>query len=96
MPHLPLSPSPFPPTHTGVSLGGHEVSSYHPSSLGKADRSQEVCALCWEHQSEGEWLYCALQSGVVQRFNCQERTFEAECDCTGGEGVFVGLGKHEE
>ena len=33
---------------------------------------------------------------MVQCFNCKERVFTAECDCTGGEGSFVGLGKHEE
>ena len=71
------------------------VTSYH-KSMETADRSQEVCAMCWEHGAEGEMLYCGLKNGLVQRFNCHERVFEAECDCTGGKGVFVGLGKHEE
>ena len=52
--------------------------------------------MCWEAGGEEEGLYCGLKSGVVQRFSCQERVFEAECDCTEGQGTFVGLGKHEE
>ena len=79
----------------GVTLANGEVTSYHHASLEMADRSQEVCAMCWEHDGEGEGLYCGLKNGVVQRFGCRERVFEAECDCTGGEGTFVGLGKHE-
>ncbi len=52
--------------------------------------------MCWEHEAEGEVLYCGLKNGLVQRFSCQGRVFEAECDCTGGEGSFVGLGRHGE
>ena len=52
--------------------------------------------MCWEHEARGQVLYCALRSGLVQRFSCQERQFQAECDCTGGEGTFVGLGKQQE
>lgn len=80
----------------GVSLANGEVTNYHHASLEVADRSQEVCAMCWEHSGKGEGLYCGLRNGVVQRFGCRERVFEAECDCTGGEGTFVGLGKHQE
>ena len=41
-------------------------------------------------------LYAGLRSGKVLCFNCTERMFTAGCDCTGGEGTLVGLGKHEE
>lgn len=77
-------------------MSTHEVTSYYHNSLETADRTQEVCAMCWEHEAEGEVLYCGLRNGMVQRFNCQGRVFEAECDCTGGEGTFVGLGRHGE
>ena len=51
--------------------------------------------MCWEYRSK-ESLYCGLRNGMVQRFSCCDRIFTAECDCTGGNGEFVGLGKHEE
>ncbi len=51
--------------------------------------------MCWEGESR-DTLYCGRRDGIVQRFSCQDRLFSAECDCTGGEGQFVGLGKHEE
>ena len=41
-------------------------------------------------------LYAGLRSGKVLCFSCSERTFTASCDCTGGEGTLVGLGKNEE
>ena len=41
-------------------------------------------------------LYAGLRSGKVLCFSCTERIFTASCDCTGGEGTLVGLGKHEE
>lgn len=79
----------------GVSLATGEVTSYH-KCLESSDRTQEVCAMCWEDQAEGEVLYCALKNGLVQRFSCRERVFQAECDCTGGEGTFVGVGMQEK
>jgi len=41
-------------------------------------------------------LYAGLRNGKVQCFNCSEKIFTTECDCTGGEGTLVGLGKHKE
>ena len=41
-------------------------------------------------------LYAGLRNGKVQCFSCTEKVFTTECDCTGGEGTLVGLGKHEE
>lgn len=41
-------------------------------------------------------LYAGLRNGKVQCFSCTEKIFTTECDCTGGEGTLVGLGKHEE
>lgn len=94
-----LLPSPDSPSLSlsfkGVSLSSHEVTNYH-KCLERSDVTQEVCAMCWEHGDRGETLYCGLKNGLVQRFSCRERVFEAECDCTGGEGTFVGLEKHEK
>lgn len=84
-----------PLSFKGVSLSSHEVTNYH-KCLERSDVTQEVCAMCWEHGDRGETLYCGLKNGLVQRFSCRERVFEAECDCTGGEGTFVGLEKHEK
>lgn len=74
--------------------------SYMPGSmtLSGADKSREVCAMCWEGGASASWtdtLYCALRNGRVQKFGCEERVFSAECDCSGNGGVFVGLGRHE-
>lgn len=49
--------------------------------------------MCWESGSKDQ-IYLALRSGLVQCFSCIENRFTAECDCTGGDGTFVGIGKH--
>lgn len=78
-----------------MSLSSGDVTSYH-KCMDTADKTQEVCVMCWEHEGQGEVLYCGLKNGLVQKFNCEERVFEEDSDCTGGDGVLVGLGKHEE
>ena len=80
---------------SGVSLPSGEITSYH-KCLQTADKSQEVCAMCWEQAGVGQVLYCALRNGLVQRFDSEGRVFQAECDCSCGDGVFVGLGKQQE
>ena len=50
--------------------------------------------MCWEHGSRSV-LYCGLKNGRVQRFNCDERVFVAECDCSVDDGAFVGIGRHD-
>lgn len=65
-------------------------------TLSQADKSREVCAMCWESGSDStHTLYCGLRNGRVQRFSCEERVFVAECDCSGDGGAFVGLGRHD-
>ena len=80
----------------GVSLLTGKSTSYLPGSmtLSDAERTREVCAMCWEHGSRST-LYCGLRNGMVQRFSCSDRVFEAECDCSVDGGVFVGLGRHD-
>ena len=82
--------------HVGVCLSTGKSTSYLPggATLSEADRTREVCAMCWEHGSES-LLYCGLRSGTVQRFSCREREFLAECDCSTDGGVFVGLRRHD-
>ena len=63
-------------------------------TLSQTDRTTEVCAMCWEHDST-HMLYCGLRNGNVQRFSCEGRVFEAECDCSSDGGVLVGLGRHD-
>lgn len=65
-------------------------------TLSQADKSREVCAMCWEVGGPvTNTLYCALRNGRVQKFSCEERVFLAECDCSGDGGVFIGLGRHD-
>ena len=49
--------------------------------------------MCWEDGGKDK-IYVALRSGLVQCFSCAESRFTAECDCSGGDGAFVGIGKH--
>ena len=83
-----------------MSLAKGGVVNYYSANktLEDAHKSECVCALCWEHDHREGLLFCGLKSGVVQQFDVQQGTFQAECDCTGGpgQGTFVGLGKHEE
>ena len=65
-------------------------------TLSQSDKSQEVCAMCWESGPTPHGaLYCGLRNCKVQRFGCEERVFLAECDCSGDGGTFVGLGRHD-
>ena len=82
----------------GVSLSSCKSTSYIPGSisLSEADKTREVCAMCWENGSRSTALYCGLRNGRVQRFSCRDRVFVAESDCSvKGGGVFVGLGRHD-
>eukprot|EP00731_Ephydatia_muelleri_P028006 Em0019g879a len=79
----------------GVSLESKKCLNYLPGQLTLADmdKSREICAMCWEDGSKDQ-IYMALRSGLVQCFSCVENRFTAECDCSGGDGAFVGIGKH--
>ncbi len=81
----------------GVCLPTGRATNYLPASitLSQTDKRKEVTVMCWEDESH-DALYCGRRDGIVQKFSCQDRLFTAECDCTGGEGQFVGLGKHNE
>ena len=79
-----------------MALSSGKTTTYMPGSmaLSEADRAREVCAICWEYGSRSV-LYCGLKNGRVQRFNCDERIFVAECDCSVDDGVIAGLGRHD-
>lgn len=70
----------------------HVLGASFPGSGGReGGRMDSACInRVWSVQ-----LYVGLRDGMVRCFDCQRRYFTAECNLTGGRGVYVGIGKHE-